>query len=104
MAELLFYFILNDLFCRRIYVESQFCLFQKAELTYKLTNSTIEKLKKLNALPNLAGVYANYSTYYFARSEYDDVSNYEIRNKILILFSYLIGIQVDTRGYKIIKQ
>lgn len=49
-------------------------MFKGAEDTYELAQSTVEELEKLNAVPNLAGFYANVSALFFVRSEYDEVS------------------------------
>lgn len=58
---------------RRIHAEAIFCLFKEAESTFHLAQSVINELSQMNALPNVAGLYANFSTLYYIRSEYDEV-------------------------------
>lgn len=52
--------------------EAIFCLFKDADRTFELAQETVEELKKLDSLPNLAGLYANFSTLYYMKSEYDE--------------------------------
>jgi hypothetical protein len=58
---------------KRIYAETIYCEFKAAENTFNSAQKVIKQLNKLDALPNLAGLYANFSTLYFHRSEYDEV-------------------------------
>lgn len=62
---------LLDCYYKRIYAEAIFCEFEEAKVTFKSAQNVIEELKKLNDLPNLAGIYANFSLLFFMRSEYD---------------------------------
>lgn len=56
---------------RRIHAEAIFCLFKDADKTFQLAQATVEELKKVDNVPNLAGLYANFSTLYYMKSEYD---------------------------------
>lgn len=58
---------------RRIYAETIYCEFKAAEDTFNSARNVIKQLEERNSLPNLAGLYANFSTLYFHRSEYDEV-------------------------------
>lgn len=60
-------------FFRRIHAEAVYCLFKEAEQTFELAQATVEELKKLDSVPNLAGLYANFSTLYYMKSEYEEV-------------------------------
>lgn len=60
------------MFYRRIHAEAIFCLFKDADWTFQLAQATVDELKKLDSVPNLAGLYANYSTLYYMKSEYDE--------------------------------
>lgn len=50
-----------------------YCLFKEAETTFELAQAVVEELEKLHSVPNLAGLYANFSTLYYMKSEYDEV-------------------------------
>ncbi|CAH0563319.1 unnamed protein product [Brassicogethes aeneus] len=63
---------LLDCYHKKIYAEAIYCEFVSAEATFRSSQETVEDLKKLNALPNLASLYTNYSVYYTWRSEYDE--------------------------------
>ncbi|KAJ8935248.1 hypothetical protein NQ314_012923 [Rhamnusium bicolor] len=64
---------LLDCYHKRIYAEAIYCEFKAAEATFISAQSTIKELEKLNSVPNLAGLYTNFSLLYFIRSEYDEV-------------------------------
>lgn len=49
-------------------------MFNDASKTFKMANDTIELLKSVNEIPNLAALYTEFSLLFFIRSEYDKVS------------------------------
>lgn len=54
------------------HVQAAFCLFPEAAKTYEDINKLIQKLRKMNELPNLAALYKEFSIHFFLRSEYDE--------------------------------
>lgn len=58
---------------RRIYAEAIYCDFENATETFESAEEVVRELEALGALPNLAGLYSNFSFLYFVRSEYDEV-------------------------------
>lgn len=65
--------VCNSAVClRRVQAEAIFCLFKDADRTFELAQSTVEELKMLDSVPNLAGLYANFSTLYYMKSEYEE--------------------------------
>ncbi|VEN53775.1 unnamed protein product [Callosobruchus maculatus] len=67
---------LLDCYHKRIYAETTYCEFKEAEKTYNSTLEVIKELEALDALPNLAGLYANFSYLHFIRSEYEEEYNW----------------------------
>ncbi|CAG9862918.1 unnamed protein product [Phyllotreta striolata] len=70
--------MLLDCYHKRIYAETIYCEFEKAAETCKSSSEVIKELEALDALPNLAGLYANYSFLFFVRSEYDEAYSWAI--------------------------
>ncbi|CAG9812544.1 unnamed protein product [Phaedon cochleariae] len=64
--------MLLDCYHKRIYAESVYCEFEKAANTFRSAQKIITELERFNAVPNLAGLYSNFSLLYFTRSEYDE--------------------------------
>lgn len=48
----------------------------------------LKQLEQQNAVPNLSGVYANFATMYFLKSEYEQVSTWILCFVIIILIIY----------------
>lgn len=59
---------------RLLRVEAVYCNLTGAQETYKQTLALIDDLNQNKMAPNLAGIYADFSVYFFIRSEFDDVS------------------------------
>lgn len=60
-----------DCYHSELCAQAYFCKFKEAQETFNVANDIVEKLRDLNVLPNLAGLYTNFSLLYFMRSEYD---------------------------------
>ncbi|KAB0793914.1 hypothetical protein PPYR_13534 [Photinus pyralis] len=75
---------LLDCYHKRLHAESVYCMFKCAEDTFERILSTKDELQKLNAVPNLAGLYANISALFFARSEYDEAYQWAQRSLKLL--------------------
>ncbi|KAG5877040.1 hypothetical protein JTB14_006520 [Gonioctena quinquepunctata] len=71
--------MLLDCYHKRIYAESVYCDFDEAAQTFKSAQEVIRQLELLNAVPNLAGLYSNFSFLYFIRSEYDEAFSWSQR-------------------------
>ncbi|CAH1990896.1 unnamed protein product [Acanthoscelides obtectus] len=76
---------LLDCYHKRIYAEATYCEFKEAAETFNSTVAIIEELKALDALPNLAGLYSNFSYLHFIRSEYE--KEYDWSQKALALLT-----------------
>lgn len=59
---------------RLLQVQALYCNLQGAQKIYEKTLSVLEDLNSTNNTPNLAGIYAVISDYFFIKSEFDDVS------------------------------
>ncbi|GJQ70069.1 putative amyloid protein-binding protein, partial [Trypoxylus dichotomus] len=66
---------LLDCYYKRIYVECYYCI-TKAEETMNSILAVIKQLQQHSAVPNLSGLYANFATMYFLRSEYEQAYNW----------------------------
>ncbi|KAF5293748.1 hypothetical protein FQA39_LY03233 [Lamprigera yunnana] len=75
---------LLDCYHKRLHAESVFCMFKCAEDTFEVALQTREELEKLNAVPNLAGLYANISALFFVRSEYDEAYQWALKSLKLL--------------------
>ncbi|RZC41387.1 amyloid protein-binding protein 2 [Asbolus verrucosus] len=71
-------------FSKRIFAETIYCEFKAAENTFNSAKKVIKQLEELNAVPNLAGLYANFSTLYFHRSEYDEAFSWSKKALVLL--------------------
>lgn len=67
-----------NIICRLLHVQAIYCMFTPATKTFNLANDTIELLKKADELPNLAGLYTEFSLLFFIRSEYDKAYKWSI--------------------------
>uniref|UniRef100_A0A6P7GD56 Amyloid protein-binding protein 2 n=1 Tax=Diabrotica virgifera virgifera TaxID=50390 RepID=A0A6P7GD56_DIAVI len=76
--------LMLDCYHKKIYAEAIYCEFEKAAETFAAANKVIAELDEKNALPNLAGLYANFSFLFFGRSEYDEAYNWAIKALKLI--------------------
>ncbi|KAK9737427.1 hypothetical protein QE152_g10727 [Popillia japonica] len=66
---------LLDCYYKRIYVECYYCI-TNAEETMNSMLLVLKQLEQQNAVPNLSGVYANFATMYFLKSEYEQAYNW----------------------------
>lgn len=57
-------------------MQAVFCNLVGAEQTFNETLSLIEDLKGSDQAPNLAGIYTDFSFYYFTKNEFHEVSKY----------------------------
>ncbi|XP_074030648.1 protein interacting with APP tail-1 [Leptinotarsa decemlineata] len=71
--------MLLDCYHKRIYAESVYCEFDQAAETFKSAQEVVRQLELFNYVPNLAGLYSNYSFLYFLRSEYDEAFTWSQR-------------------------
>ncbi|XP_072396043.1 amyloid protein-binding protein 2 [Diabrotica undecimpunctata] len=76
--------LMLDCYHKKIYAEAIYCEFEKAAETFAAANKVIAQLEEKNAVPNLAGLYANFSFLFFGRSEYDEAYNWAIKALKLI--------------------
>lgn len=58
---------------RLLRVQALFCNLVGAQKTYEQTLTLIDDLKAINQAPHLAGIYADFSFYFFTKNEFHEV-------------------------------
>lgn len=85
---------------RLLHVQAIYCMFTQATLTFNMAVTTIELLKEADELPNLAGLYTEFSLLLFIRCEYDKAYKYSIEalkqlnSNLPPRYKHLIEVQV----------
>ncbi|KAF4529395.1 hypothetical protein B566_EDAN003486 [Ephemera danica] len=55
-----------------LHVQTVYCRFPEADATFQAAVSLVDKMRALGDVPNLAGLYAEFSVLYFFRSQYNE--------------------------------
>ncbi|CAB3387397.1 Hypothetical predicted protein [Cloeon dipterum] len=55
-----------------LHAQTVYCLFEQAQSTYFKASLLVDSLRAKQQVPNLAGLYAEFSVLYFFRSQYDE--------------------------------
>ncbi|GAB6030181.1 Amyloid protein-binding protein 2 [Chamberlinius hualienensis] len=67
-----------DCYIRLLHARNVYCKFSEAESTFLESKCSVEQMVTDGCLPNLAGLYAEYSLHFFIKSHYDEAYHWSI--------------------------